>query len=102
MTTLQLVVQGTGSGVPPGQMLSAWMGLLNNSKAEMIGSVLQSVSVMLSQTDEHYATATHPHTTPFAVDSPITGKCGCMQMHIDLCVALIFLSSASRSTEFLT
>ena len=78
MTTLQLVVQGTGSGVPPGQMLSAWMGLLNNSKAEMIGAVLQSVSVVLSQTDEHYATATHPHTTPFAVDSPITGECGCM------------------------
>jgi len=77
VTTLQLVVQGTGSGVPPGQMLSAWMGLLNNSKAEMIGAVLQSVSVVLSQSDEHYATAAHPHTTPFAVDSPITGEFLC-------------------------
>ena len=72
-TALQMVVEGTGSGVPPGRMLSAWAALLNNSKAELIAAVLQSVAVVLTQTDEHYATAAHPHSTPFVSDVPSTG-----------------------------
>ncbi len=75
LTTLQLVVEGTHSGVAPGHMLSAWMGLLTNSKVEMIGAVLQSVAVVLDQTDEHYVTAAHPHPTPFVTnDHASTGE----------------------------
>lgn len=55
-------------------MLSAWMGLLINSRAEMVAAVLRSVSVLLSHPDELYLETDHENIGAFTVFAAANGN----------------------------